>query len=150
MFWDVTRWHLVEMYRRFGEVNCLHHRKESQNKQRTDSETSVNFYHTTRRHISENCKKQSYSCNMPCRPIGLWDIETPTFSRQSAHLWRWGCQPYAPNYPCNRPCRPIGLWEVEAPAFSRNSAHRLRWGCRPYVPAGRPLPPRNIPGTHFC
>jgi hypothetical protein len=26
----------------------------------------------------------------------LWDIEAPTFSRQSAHRWRWGCQPYAP------------------------------------------------------
>jgi hypothetical protein len=30
------------------------------------------------------------------RPIGLWDVEAPTFSRQSAHRWRWGCQPYAP------------------------------------------------------
>jgi hypothetical protein len=28
-------------------------------------------------------------------PIGLWDVEAPTFSRQSAHRWRWGCQPYA-------------------------------------------------------
>jgi hypothetical protein len=27
-------------------------------------------------------------------PIGLWDVEA--FSRQSAHRWRWGCQPYAP------------------------------------------------------
>jgi hypothetical protein len=26
----------------------------------------------------------------------LWDVEAPTFSRQSAHRWRWGCQPYAP------------------------------------------------------
>jgi hypothetical protein len=29
------------------------------------------------------------------RPIGLWDVETSTFPRQSAHRW-WGCQPYAP------------------------------------------------------
>jgi hypothetical protein len=30
------------------------------------------------------------------RPVGFWDVEAPTFSRQSAHrLWR-GCQPYAP------------------------------------------------------
>jgi hypothetical protein len=29
-------------------------------------------------------------------PIELWNIEGPTFSRQSAHRWRWGCQPYAP------------------------------------------------------
>jgi hypothetical protein len=26
----------------------------------------------------------------------LWDVEAPTFSIQSAHRWRWGCQPYAP------------------------------------------------------
>jgi hypothetical protein len=25
----------------------------------------------------------------------LWDVKAPTFSRQSAHRWRWGCQPYA-------------------------------------------------------
>jgi hypothetical protein len=35
-------------------------------------------------------------CNRPWRPIGLWDVEAPTFSRQSAHRWRWGCQPHAP------------------------------------------------------
>jgi hypothetical protein len=29
------------------------------------------------------------------RSIGLWDVEAPTFSRQSAHRWRWSCQPYA-------------------------------------------------------
>jgi hypothetical protein len=29
----------------------------------------------------------------PWRPIGLWDFEVPTFSRQSAHRWRWGIQP---------------------------------------------------------
>jgi hypothetical protein len=28
--------------------------------------------------------------------MGLWDVEGPTFSRQSAHRWRWDCQPYAP------------------------------------------------------
>jgi hypothetical protein len=32
----------------------------------------------------------------PWRPIRLWDVEPPTFSRQSAHRWRWGSQPYAP------------------------------------------------------
>jgi hypothetical protein len=40
-------------------------------------------------------KRQSYSCNRPWRLIWLWDVEAPTFSRQSAHRWRWGCQPYA-------------------------------------------------------
>jgi hypothetical protein len=33
--------------------------------------------------------------NRPWRPIGLWDIKAPTFSRQSAHRWRWGCQPHS-------------------------------------------------------
>jgi hypothetical protein len=32
----------------------------------------------------------------PWRTIGLWDVEAPTFSRQSAHRFRWGYQPYAP------------------------------------------------------
>jgi hypothetical protein len=32
----------------------------------------------------------------PWRPIGLWGVDAPTFSRQSAHRWRWGCQLYAP------------------------------------------------------
>jgi hypothetical protein len=63
-------------------------------------------------------KKKSYPCNRPWRPIGLWDVEDPTFSRQSVHRLRCGCQPYAPNYPCNRPWRPIGLWDVEAPTIS--------------------------------
>jgi hypothetical protein len=31
--------------------------------------------------------------NRPCR---LWDVEARTSSRQSAHRWGWGCQPYAP------------------------------------------------------
>jgi hypothetical protein len=24
----------------------------------------------------------------------LWDVEDPTFHRQSAHRWRLGCRPY--------------------------------------------------------
>jgi hypothetical protein len=31
---------------------------------------------------------KSYPCNRPWRPIGLWDVEAPTFFRQSAHRWR--------------------------------------------------------------
>jgi hypothetical protein len=38
----------------------------------------------------------SYPCNRPWRPIGLWEVEAPTFTRQSAYIWRWGCHPYAP------------------------------------------------------
>jgi hypothetical protein len=41
-------------------------------------------------------KIKSYPCNRPWRPMGPWDVEAPTFCRQSAHRWRWGCQPYAP------------------------------------------------------
>jgi hypothetical protein len=45
-----------------------------------------------------------YPCNRPWRPIGLWEVDAPTYSRQSAHRWRWGCQPYAPAalYPAGR------------------------------------------------
>jgi hypothetical protein len=38
----------------------------------------------------------SYLCSRPWRPVGLWDVEASTFSRQSAHRWRWGCQLYVP------------------------------------------------------
>jgi hypothetical protein len=31
------------------------------------------------------------------RPVGLWDVEVPTFSRQLAHKWQWGRQLYAPS-----------------------------------------------------
>jgi hypothetical protein len=37
-----------------------------------------------------------YTCTRPWRPIGLWDVEAPTFSRQLARRWRWSCQPYTP------------------------------------------------------
>jgi hypothetical protein len=41
--------------------------------------------------------KKSYpSDNSPWKPIGLWDVEAPTFCRQSAHRWLWGGWPYAP------------------------------------------------------
>jgi hypothetical protein len=37
----------------------------------------------------------SYPCNRLWRPKGMWDVEALTFSRQSAHRWRWGRQPFA-------------------------------------------------------
>jgi hypothetical protein len=40
--------------------------------------------------------RQSYPYNTPQTHIGLWDVEAPTFSRQSAHRWLWRCQPYVP------------------------------------------------------
>jgi hypothetical protein len=46
--------------------------------------------------IANLSKKQNYSGNMPWRPIEFWDVKDPTFSRQSAHRWQSGCQPYAP------------------------------------------------------
>jgi hypothetical protein len=39
---------------------------------------------------------KTYPCNRSWRPIGLWDVEAPIFSRQSAHRWRWGRQPHTP------------------------------------------------------
>jgi hypothetical protein len=43
-----------------------------------------------------NKKSDCNACNRPWRPIGMWNIQAPTFSRQSTHRWRWGCQPYEP------------------------------------------------------
>jgi hypothetical protein len=31
---------------------------------------------------------KSYPCNRPWKPIGLWDVQASTFSRQSTHRWR--------------------------------------------------------------
>jgi hypothetical protein len=41
-------------------------------------------------------KSKTYPCNRPWRPKGLWDVETPTFSRHGAHRWQWSCLPSAP------------------------------------------------------
>jgi hypothetical protein len=38
--------------------------------------------------IVEGSRQVNGKCNRPWRPIGLWDVEAPTFSRQSAHRWR--------------------------------------------------------------
>jgi hypothetical protein len=37
--------------------------------------------------------KLSYPFNRPWRPIGLLRVKGPIVSRQSAHRWRYGCQP---------------------------------------------------------
>jgi hypothetical protein len=43
--------------------------------------------------------------------------------------------------------RPVGLQEVKAPRTSRQSVHKGgKFVCPTYQP---PLPPRNIPDTHF-
>jgi hypothetical protein len=41
-------------------------------------------------------KKKSCPCNSPWRPIRLWYLEAPTFSRQLPHRWQWGCQTHSP------------------------------------------------------
>jgi hypothetical protein len=33
-------------------------------------------------------KKKNYPCNRTLRPMGVWEVEALTFSRQSAHMWR--------------------------------------------------------------
>jgi hypothetical protein len=44
----------------------------------------------------------SRECKKPWTPIVLSDVDALTFSRQSAHRWRSGCQPYAPVEPYPR------------------------------------------------
>jgi hypothetical protein len=41
-------------------------------------------------------KSWKYPCNRPWRPLGLREVENPTLLRQTANIWRQGCQPYAP------------------------------------------------------
>jgi hypothetical protein len=45
---------------------------------------------------SSTILKSSYPCNKAWRPTALWNVEAPTFPRQSTHRWWWGFQPYAP------------------------------------------------------
>jgi hypothetical protein len=40
-------------------------------------------------------KQIKYPCKRPWRPIGLWDCEDPTLSRQPTYRRRLWCQPYA-------------------------------------------------------
>jgi hypothetical protein len=35
-----------------------------------------------------NTNSKAKLCNMPRRPMGLWDVEAPTLSRQMARTWR--------------------------------------------------------------
>jgi hypothetical protein len=63
-----------------------------------------------------------YLCNIQWKPIGLWDVKAPTFSRQSAHRLLWGCQPYAP---ASRPLTPGRfLVLISVKRLSRPQGHR--------------------------
>jgi hypothetical protein len=44
--------------------------------------------------LSKGANIKSYSCSRPWRLIGLWDVDVLTYSRLSAHTWRWGCEAY--------------------------------------------------------
>jgi hypothetical protein len=46
--------------------------------------------------IPQFVKGKAILCKSPWRNIWLWDVEAATFSGQSAHIWLWSCQPYAP------------------------------------------------------
>jgi hypothetical protein len=57
------------------------------------------------RHFSEvallkasDCTKEKAKLSLyrPWRPIGLREVEAPTFFRHWVHRWWEGCQPYAP------------------------------------------------------
>jgi hypothetical protein len=52
-------------------------------------------FKTLKNHPIVRIYGNSYPCNRLWRPIGLWDVEARTFSRQWSHRWRWDCQPYA-------------------------------------------------------
>jgi hypothetical protein len=60
----------------------------------------VHSVEKTFKSVKNITEEKSYPCNRPWRPLALWDVEAPTFSRHSAHRWRWGCQPYAPAALC--------------------------------------------------
>jgi hypothetical protein len=61
VFWDVAPCGLVEGYRRFVGAYCLHHQDDEYSLMMeavSTSETSVNFYQTTRRNIPEDSRVQ--------------------------------------------------------------------------------------------
>jgi hypothetical protein len=60
-------------------------------------------------HLESAMKNWIYLRNGLWRPIAFWDVEDPTFSRQSAQRWRWGCQLYAPS-PQLRFLETVSVW----------------------------------------
>jgi hypothetical protein len=73
----------------FALLNKTFHKIQRQEKERhVERRTDLSV-------ICHTLSGRRVSCNRPWRPIGLWDVEASTFPGQSAHRWRWGCQPYA-------------------------------------------------------
>jgi hypothetical protein len=56
-----------------------------------EREALHNYISVSHRYMN-TAKRESYSCNRPRMPIGLWDLKASTFSRQLAHRWQWGCE----------------------------------------------------------
>jgi hypothetical protein len=54
VLWDVAPCSLVDIYRRFRGVYCLHHQGDLMMEAVITSETSIIFYETTRRNIPED------------------------------------------------------------------------------------------------
>jgi hypothetical protein len=56
--------------------------------------------------LADSCHGVSYvynkfiPSNRPWKHMRLGDVEAPTFSTQSVHRWRGGCQPYTPAVLC--------------------------------------------------
>jgi hypothetical protein len=85
----------------------------------------------------------SYPCYRPWRPIGLREVEAPTFLRQTVNRWRQGCQPYAPTalyhsgffflrFDPSAIVRPEGLGKFEKIHFIRKRSRDLP-ACSMYV-----------------
>jgi hypothetical protein len=54
VFWVVALCCVVEVYQRFEDTCCLHHQGALMMEVANTSETSANFYETTRRHYQED------------------------------------------------------------------------------------------------
>jgi hypothetical protein len=98
-FWDVAPCSLADVYRRFGGACCLHRRGDDG--AGSTSETSVNFYQTTRRNVSENSHHTRRRENLkshvsmlvfwvvtPCGLVGRYQHLGGTYCHQ-LYSWIW-------------------------------------------------------------
>jgi hypothetical protein len=86
---------------------------------------------TTRYSFGFSTLIERYLCNKLFMPVVVSDVEAPTFCRKSAHRWRWGCRPYAPNGlflqedPRYSFCLRLGLPQGQGRIMSSHELHRL-------------------------